>query len=101
MNGNLLTVHAEHKEESGSEDSERGYRRQYRSFHQSFSLPTTIDPEKIEANYENGLLEIMMPKTEQSQAKKIEVQSGKGGFLNRLIGKGDQKKSQEKKDVKH
>jgi HSP20 family protein len=98
VNGNMLTIRAEHREEEGKEDSELGYRRQYRSFHQSFSLPSTIDAEKIEANCENGMLEVFLPKTEAAQPKKIEVQSGKGGFLSRLGGKkeGGEKGQQEK-----
>lgn len=87
VNGNMLTVRAEHKDEEGKADSPQGYRRHYRSFHQSFSLPTTVDPEKIEAACENGLLEIFLPKTEAAQPKKIEVQSGKGTFFSRLNGK--------------
>ena len=97
ISGNLLTVHAEQNEESGSENSEQGYRRQYRSFHQSFTLPTNVDPDKIEASCENGVLEVMLPKTEQSQPKRIEIQSGKGSFLKKLIGKKDESQ----KDVKH
>ncbi len=77
VSGNLLTVKAERKEEEGG-------RRQHRSFHQSFSLPSTIDAEKIEAHCENGMLEIFMPKTQASQAKRIEIQSGKGGAAQRL-----------------
>lgn len=90
VNGNLLTVRAEHKEQSGSEGSKEGFQRQYRSFHQSFALPTTIDANKIEAHCENGVLEIMLPKTEQAQPKKIEIQSGKGGFFKRLLGNKDE-----------
>jgi HSP20 family protein len=98
VNGNMLTIRAEHKEESSSSDREQSYQRQYRSFQQSFSLPTTVDPEKIEANCENGILEVVLPKTAQAQAKKIEVQSGKGGLLNRLLGKSEGSENREAKD---
>jgi HSP20 family protein len=103
ISGNLLTVRAESQQESGAESSGPGFRRQYRSFQQSFALPTTVDADKIEANYENGVLEIMLPKVEQAQAKKIEIQSNKGSFLNRLLGKGGQKASNQAqaKDIKH
>lgn len=89
LHGNMLTVRAEHKEEEGKEGSEKGYRREYRSFQQSFSLPSTVDAEKIEANCENGLLEIFLPKTEAAQPKKVAVQRGNGGFLNKLLSKKD------------
>lgn len=81
VNGNMLTIRAEHEEQEADAGS---YRRQYRSFNQNFALPSTVDPEKIEANCENGVLEVLLPKTGSSQPKRVEVQSGKGGFLSRL-----------------
>jgi HSP20 family protein len=101
VNGNMLTIRAEHREEEGKEDSEQGYRRQYRSFHQSFSLPSMIDADKIEANCENGVLEIYLPKTEANQQKKVQVQSGKGSFLDRITGKKDSSQGKDQNDVKH
>ncbi len=85
VSGNLLTVRAEYNEESGREGE--NYRRQYRRFNQSFSLPSNVDADKVEAHCENGLLEVWIPKTEATPSKKIELQSGRGGFLNRLRGK--------------
>jgi HSP20 family molecular chaperone IbpA len=32
-----------------------------------------VDPEKIDANYKDGILEVKVPKTEQSKGKKIEI----------------------------
>ena len=80
VNGNLLTIKAEHSEENEEEGREQGYRRQYQSFHHSFSLPSNIEAEKIEAHCEDGVLEIFLPKTQASQSKRVEVQQGKGGF---------------------
>lgn len=97
VNGNMLTIRAEHREEEGEENSEQGYRRHYRSFHQSFSLPTMIDADKIEANCDNGVLEIFLPKTEATQPKKVQVQSGRG-LLSRLTGKKASQKNQQKQE---
>jgi HSP20 family protein len=88
VNGNLLTIRAEHSEEK-DEGEQQGYRRQYRSFRQSFTLPSTVDSSQVEACCDNGLLEVWIPKTERAQAKKVEVQSGKGSFLDRLMGKSE------------
>lgn len=77
VHGNILTIRAEHKQESGSKLSDVGYRRQHRSFMQSFSLPSTVDTEKIEATSEHGVLEVLLPKTEKALPKNIEVKSGK------------------------
>jgi HSP20 family protein len=43
------------------------------SFSRSFTLPETIDPEKIAADYKNGLLEIRMDKLEEVKPKEIEI----------------------------
>lgn len=84
VEGNVLTISAENSE---TEDSDQTYRRESRSFQQRFSLPTNVDADKIEAHCENGVLEVLIPKSEKAQARKIEVQSGKGGFANKLSGK--------------
>lgn len=85
VNGNMLTIRAEHNAEQ--QNQEQGYRREYRSFRQSYALPSSIDANRIEAHCENGLLEVYLPKTEEAQPKKVEVQSGKGTFFDKLIGK--------------
>ena len=43
------------------------------SFSRSFTLPETINPEKINADYKNGLLEIRMDKREEVKPKEIEI----------------------------
>ena len=93
VSGNVLSIHAEHKEE---EKNKEGYRRNFSSFHQSYTLPNTVDADKIEAHCENGFLEVLIPKTASSKAKTIEVQSGKGGFFNRLTH-SEKKKAPEQK----
>jgi len=47
------------------------------SFARSFSLPGTVDQEKIEANYEKGVLKLMLPKKEETKPKSINVKIGK------------------------
>jgi HSP20 family protein len=89
VNGNILNVRAEHKVEEGGEADERGYRREFRSFNQSFALPSTVDASAIEAHCDHGVLEVFLPKMKTAQSKRVEVQSGKGGFWNRLMGKKD------------
>ena len=50
----------------------RGERR-FGKFNRQFTVPTRVDASKIEAKYADGLLEIAMPKTPESQPRKIEV----------------------------
>ena len=49
----------------------------YGSFKRSFTLPSTVDTDKVEASYENGVLELYVPKTQAAKPRMIEVQSGK------------------------
>ena len=47
--------------------------RTFGSFRRSFTLPRTVDAEAIEANYEDGLLTIHMPKAAEAKSRKIKV----------------------------
>jgi HSP20 family protein len=85
--GNQLVISGERKHEK----TERGGRRSeryYGRFERSFALPTSIDADKIEARYDNGVLELAVPKAEGSKAKTVEIQSGKDGFMGRFLGRG-------------
>jgi HSP20 family protein len=44
-------------------------------FERSFVLPTTVDPEKVEAEVVNGLLTITLPKVERAKPREIQVTS--------------------------
>ncbi|WII72592.1 Hsp20/alpha crystallin family protein [Bdellovibrio sp. 22V] len=74
MDGNMLTISGERKRETKSV-----------SFSRRFTIPTTVDAEKIEAHYEDGVLNLYLPKTPVAKARKIEVQTDKGGFFDRLL----------------
>ena len=84
VSGNMLSIRAENrtKTEENGESS-----RTFQSFQQSFSLPSTVDAEHLEAHCENGVLKVLIPKKASAQAKKIAVQSGKGSIWSRLAGK--------------
>jgi HSP20 family protein len=71
-----LTIKGEKKEEK--EEKKKDYylsERRYGSFQRSFQVPDGIDTDKIEANFEKGVLKIALPKTAQarSQEKKIPI----------------------------
>jgi len=73
----IMTIFTEKKEEK--EEKEDAYTRKefnYTSFTRSFNLPENINPEKVEAKYENGILKIMIGKkmlTTEKPMKAIEV----------------------------
>ncbi len=77
INGNMLTISSE-KEES-KEDKEKKFTRKeynYTSFSRSFTLPEGINRDKIEAKYDNGVLNITLPRKEEAKhvaAKQITV----------------------------
>jgi HSP20 family protein len=69
-----LTISAtRERSEETSEDGFYRYERRYGSFARAVGLPQGVDQEKIGARYENGVLEIRVPKPEEQQPKRIEL----------------------------
>ena len=71
---NVLTVRGERKAEEANE--QRNYvrvERAYGGFYRSFTLPKAIKQDEIEANYQDGVLTIRVPKAEESKPRRIEV----------------------------
>src|SRR5580698_11460107 len=63
VENNLLTIRGERKfEKSVSEENYLRVERTYGAFSRSFSLPNTVNPEAIQAEYKNGVLTINLPK---------------------------------------
>lgn len=76
VSGNVLTVKAEKKEQKKGKDGDGHYEeRRYRTFHRTVTLPPGTDPDKIEARYKNGLLEVHVPKSEEAKGKRIPVKA--------------------------
>ena len=74
VENNVLSVHGERKlEKDVKEENFRRMEREYGAFSRSFTLPSTVDPEKIEANYSHGILSIQMPKRAEAKPKQIKV----------------------------
>src|SRR5512145_475921 len=70
LENNMLTISAE-KEQNNEEKDLKYMRREfsYSSFKRSFSLPLTVDGEKIEAIHKDGVLLITLPKREEARPK--------------------------------
>jgi HSP20 family protein len=74
---NVLTVSGERRfQEEVKEDKYYRIERRYGSFSRSIALPQTADEAKIQAKYENGVLEVTVPKAEVAKPKKIAVAIG-------------------------
>ena len=74
VENNLLTIRGERKfEKSVSEENYLRVERTYGSFSRSFSLPNTVNPEAIGAEYKNGVLTVTLPKREESKPRQVKV----------------------------
>lgn len=76
-----LTVTGEKKLERREGENDDAYRlveRRYGRFARSFRLPATISTERVQANCENGVLTIRLPKSEESKPRRIQVTAGDG-----------------------
>ena len=77
IENNTLTVHGERKfEKEEKEENYRRIERQYGSFTRSFTLPSTVDPNNVQANYEKGVLKIKLAKKAEAKPKQIKVNVG-------------------------
>jgi HSP20 family protein len=76
LENNLLTIRGEKKQEA-EERSERvhRYERSYGSFERAFVLPSTVDGDKISAQYQNGVLSVIVPKAERARPREIPVRT--------------------------
>ncbi len=76
MEEGVLTIKGERNiEEESTEGQYHRIERARGTFYRRFSLPDTADPERIEAHGRNGVLEIVIPKQEKVQPRKIEVKA--------------------------
>lgn len=76
LDNGVLTISSEEKRENETKENGGRFTRRefsYSSFKRAFSLPETVDPEKISANYKEGVLKIDLPKREDAkvQAKRM------------------------------
>jgi len=77
LENNVLTIRGEKKAEHEEKGEERYvFERQFGSFARSFTLPRTVDPDRIHARFENGVLTVKMPKSEAAKGRKIDVEGG-------------------------
>jgi HSP20 family protein len=74
-----LTISGERKSEH--EERKEGYYRLERasgSFSRSLTLPEGVDPEKVQASFDRGVLEVRIPKPEQRKPRKVSISAGGG-----------------------
>lgn len=88
LDGDVLTIKAEKKEEVSEDARHHTRERYYGRYFRSTTLPFRVDADKVSASFENGVLELRLPKAEDVKTKKIEVKT--------QLPTGERKKRQKK-----
>ncbi len=74
VEGSVLTINGT-KHQTAEERTERvhRYERTYGAFERTFTLPATVDADKIRASYDHGVLAVTLPKVEKAKPRQIQV----------------------------
>lgn len=76
VSGNQLTIAGERKEEKVTKNElVHRIERRFGSFSRSFALPCAVQEDKIEASYQDGVLHVTLPKTEESKSRRVPVKA--------------------------
>lgn len=87
LNANIISISGERKSRNyKSENLMEHYEKKYGHFKRIFKVPATVDLDKVEARYEDGVLELCLPKTIAARPRTIEIQTGKNGIFDKLLG---------------
>jgi HSP20 family protein len=75
----LLTIQGErHVANDSSEEQYHRIERRYGAFRRSITLPAHVVAAAVEASFEDGVLQIVVPKAEETKPKRIQVRPGGG-----------------------
>ena len=78
MEDGLLTIQGErHFANDSSEQKFHRVERRYGAFRRSITLPAHVTAEGIQASFEDGVLQILVPKAEEAKPKRIQVRPGR------------------------
>jgi HSP20 family protein len=74
INEDNISIKGETKEkEEEDQDKKYYYRSMESSFEQRFNLPTKVDPDKAEAEFKDGVLQVKLPKADEVKPREIEI----------------------------
>lgn len=94
--GNQIVVSGERRQEKKEEGKQHRMERRYGSFQRVFTMTDEIDPNRIEASFDNGVLRMTVPKSEEAQPKRITIGEGKGASMRTIEGEKSGKSQTEK-----
>ena len=75
LRDNVLTIRAEHKEPMEGKPEGEVVERRHARLERTVTLPAGVEPEKIEATYRNGILEVHVPRSPEAMPRRIEVKT--------------------------
>src|SRR5436190_2364128 len=73
LHDGTLTISGERKRESTNGEKAQRTERYVGTFRRSITLPTRVDPSKVGATYQDGILKVILPKAEEAKPKQIKV----------------------------
>jgi HSP20 family protein len=73
LHDGTLTISGERKRESNNGEAAQRTERYVGTFRRSIALPTRVDPTKVTATYQDGILKVTLPKAEEAKPKQIQV----------------------------
>lgn len=73
-----LTIRGERKFQKEENAGFHRIERSYGSFLRSFAVPSTVETEKVAAEYKNGVLTVRLPKKEAAKPRQVKIQVGNG-----------------------
>jgi HSP20 family protein len=75
VENNTLTVRGERRREPDVQDNQyHRIERAYGAFSRSFTLPNTVDPQRVKADYRDGVLTVTLPLREEARPRQIQVE---------------------------
>ena len=101
VEGNMLTLRGEVSQETQNEQEEGHYHvheRRMSSFARAIPLPSDVDAEGAQANFDNGILTLTLPKREEAKSKRINISGGGDSMTNVTPQSSKQEGKQNKQD---
>ena len=82
LENNILTINGDKRQERTEGDERNTWHlteRRYGQFSRSFVLPRDVESDQIRASFEDGVLKVVIPKSEKARRRKIDISSGGAG----------------------
>jgi HSP20 family protein len=96
LENNVLTIRGEKKQQfDDTQERIHRFERSYGMFERTFVLPNTVDSERIDARYENGVLLVTIAKAERAKPREIRVNSSSSGSSQIKTGGNDRSRDPE------